>query len=112
MIEETILNYLNGAGITAKAEVPEGGVTPPCCIVERTGGRVEEHLRRATVAVQSYGDSLYDAAYLNGTVVAAMLGITALPQVSSCTLNSDYNFTDTTKRLHRYQAVFDLVYYE
>ena len=33
------------------------------------------------------------------------------PEVASCRLNSDYNFTDTTKKQYRYQAVFDIVYY-
>ena len=41
-----------------------------------------------------------------------MEGIIAQPEVAACRLNADYNYTDTTKRLYRYQAVFDLVYYE
>ena len=28
------------------------------------------------------------------------------------TLNSDYNFTDVTTKKYRYQAVYDLKYYE
>ena len=34
-----------------------------------------------------------------------------LDEVSACRLNSDYNFTDTTTKHYRYQAVFDLVFY-
>ena len=111
MIEEIILSYLATQNITAYAEVPEGGLTPPCCVIERTGGGLTDHIRRATVAIQSYGATLYGAASLDEAVVLAMEGITALPEVASCTLNADYNFTDTTKKLYRYQAVFNVVYY-
>ena len=54
---------------------------------------------------------MYNAASLNETVIAEMDGLPALPEVASCRLNSDYNFTDTTKKQYRYQAVFDVVYY-
>ena len=36
---------------------------------------------------------------------------TILPTISSAKLNTDYNFTDTTTREYRYQAVYDLTYY-
>lgn len=111
MIEETILSYLAAQNISAVMEIPEGGIAPPCCVVERTGGGVEEHIRRATIAIQSYGSTLYNAAKLDETVVLAMEGIAALPGIASCTLNADYNFTDSTKKLYRYQAIFNVVYY-
>jgi len=112
MIEEIIRNYLTGAGVTAYMEIPEGGGTPPFVIIERTGGGEENHIRSATIAIQSYADTLYGAAQLNEQVKALMDDITLLPQISACDLNSDYNFTDTTKKQYRYQAVYDLVYYD
>ena len=112
MIETVILNYLTGQGVTACMEIPEGGAAPPFCVIEKTGGGEEEHIRRATVAIRSHGASLYLAAELNQQVIELMDGIAALPEVSACRLNSDYNFTDTTKREYRYQAVFDIVYYD
>jgi len=112
MIETIILEQLQGAGITAVMEIPEGGGTPPFAVVERTGGGAENLLRHATVAIQSYGASLYLAASLNEAVLAAMEGLAARPEIAACELNSDYNFTDTTKKQYRYQAVFDIVYYD
>lgn len=112
MIEEIIRNYLTGAGVTAYMEIPEGGGTPPFVIIEKTGGGEENHIRSATIAIQSYADTLYGAAQLNEQVKALMDDITLLPQISACELNSDYNFTDTTKKEYRYQAVYDLVYFE
>lgn len=112
MIETLILEQLRSAGITAYMEIPEGGCAPPFVIVERTGGGRENWLRHATVAIQSYGETLYQAAALNEAVLAAMADIAARPEISACELNSDYNFTDTEKRQYRYQAVFDLEYYD
>ena len=113
MIEKIILDYLTGASVTAYMEVPAGGGTPPFCIIEKTGGSEENRLRHATVAIQSYGASLYGAASLNEQIVALMGDpFLALPEIASCDLNSDYNYTDTTKKLYRYQAVFDIVYYD
>ena len=32
--------------------------------------------------------------------------------ISKCTLNSDYNYTDTARKKYRYQAVYDIVYFK
>ena len=115
MIEKTILDYLNGlTGAPAKAvmEIPEGGVTPPMWVIERTGGgTLEGHIGTAMLAIQSYGATLYDAAALNDTLKAAMAEVIELGEIARCELNSDYNYTDTTKKLYRYQAVFDIIHY-
>lgn len=112
MIEKIILDYLTGAGVTAYMEIPEGGGVMPFVVIEKTGGSLDQHIRRATVAIQSYGASLYQAANLNTQIIALMEDIVLLPEISACELNSDYNFTDTTKKEYRYQAVYDLVYFE
>ena len=111
MIEKTILDWLTDAGLTAYMEIPEGGGTPPFVVVERTGGGDENRIRSAMIAIQSYGATLYGAAELNERVLEIMDGIAELPEIAACDLNSDYNFTDTAKKIYRYQAVFDVVYY-
>lgn len=112
MIEIIVRDHLAAAGITAVTEIPEGGVAKPYALVEKTGGGRENHIRSATVAVQSYGETLFAAAVLNERVLAAMDELCVLPEVSSCELNSDYNYTDPEKKEYRYQAVFDIVYYD
>ena len=111
MIEKTIYDHLKASGLAVYMEIPQGGGTPPFVVVERTGGGEENHIKRCTVAIQSYGATLYKAAELNETVKQAMEGLIQKMSVASCRLNSDYNFTDTTKKLYRYQAVFDIVHY-
>lgn len=113
MIEEIILHALErGTGVPVYMEMP---VDPPdaFCIIERTGGgqRGPEQ-RAALVAVQSYGQTLLEAAELNETVLDIMRELQYEElSVINCELNSAYNFTDENTKRYRYQAVFDLVYF-
>lgn len=112
MIEATVISYLGTkTGLSVYAERPK---TPGSefIIIERTGAGEENRIKRATIAVQSYADSLYRAAEINQLVETAMDGIIELTDISKCTLNSSYNYTDTESRKYRYQAVFNLYYME
>ena len=40
-----------------------------------------------------------------------MGGIITEPEISRCALNTSYNYTDTSRKIFRYQAVFELVHY-
>lgn len=110
MIEKTVLDYIN-----EKANNPcyteRNGQKGKFYVIEKVGGGETDHIKNSRIAVQSYADSMYDAASMNETVKGIMLGITELNSVSKCKLNSDYNFTDTSTKKYRYQAVFDLVHY-
>lgn len=118
MIEETIRTYLNEA-LNAPAELvkpTDQGITE-FVLIEKTGSSRENYINRATIVIQSYSDTLYGAMSLNEAVKDAMLGdgvttfgIAYSCDVAKCSLNSDYNYTDTTTKQYRYQAVFDLVY--
>ena len=113
MIEKIILDYLSvRLPCPVCMEIPEGGATPPFVVIEKTGGGVIDNcVWTATLALQSYGSTLYDAAQLNETVKGVMAAAVALPEIARARLNSDYNYTDTTKREYRYQAVFDIIHY-
>ena len=110
MIELTVCNYLNEKldcpVLPEKLDRPFGRMV----FVERTGGR-GRFLRETTLAVQSYGTSLYEAAALNEEVIEQMMGLVEVSEVTKVTLNSNYNYTDTTTKEYRYQAVFDVVHY-
>jgi hypothetical protein len=55
---------------------------------------------------------MYEAATMNEEIKAAMLNsLITLGSVAKVDLNSDYNYTDTTTKTYRYQAVFDIVHY-
>ena len=110
MIEKIILDYLNEKlDVDVYLERPEKAPTR-YVLLEKTGGSRENYINSATVAIQSYAESMYEAASLNETVKKAMDEIIMLPSVLSSKLNSDYNFTDTARKEYRYQAVYDLVF--
>lgn len=113
MIEKIIIDYLNeNLTVLAYAEVPEPDVGQ-FVVIEKTGSGRVNRLDSATIAVQSYADSMLGAAELNQIVKGYML---TLPEesdvVTSVRLDTDYNFTDTDSRKYRYQGVFVVTYYE
>lgn len=54
---------------------------------------------------------MYDAAKLNEELKEVVENMIELDEISNVQLNSDYNFTDTTTKEYRYQAVFDINHY-
>lgn len=110
MIEMTICNYLSTKldcqVLPEKPKRPFGRMV----FVERTGGN-GRFIRNTTIAIQSYGTSMYEAAELNEEVIRAMESIWELNEVVKVDLNQNYNFTDTTTKEYRYQAVFDVKHY-
>lgn len=112
MIVETVINYLKSNAVNSYGEKP---IPPPVeyVIVEKTGSNDESILKRATIAIQSYADSLYNAARLNSHIKILMDDMpNRIDSVSKVSANSDYNFTDTTKKQYRYQAIFDITYFD
>lgn len=80
-------------------------------IFEKTSGGFFNGIHSASVAVQSYAESMYEAANLNEVVKEAMFAMVQLPEIGSVKLNSDYNFTNAETKKYRYQAVFEMKYY-
>lgn len=113
MIEQIIYEYLNSTlNVPAYLEMPAGNNVPDeFVLIERTGGGVENHLKNAIFAIQSHAKSLHAAAALNESVKDAMENIVILSDISSCGLNSDYNYTDGGTKNYRYQAVFNIFHY-
>ena len=81
-------------------------------LIEKAGSSESNHVPTATLAFQSYGASLYDAALRNIQVKTIVSNADELDQISAVKLNSDYNFTDTTTKKYRYQALFVVTYLE
>lgn len=113
MIETALISYLNGKlDVEAYAEYPEND-SGQFVLIEKTGGGNANRLQRATIALQSHADDLLDAMKLNEKVKEAMDELAwELDSVSRSKYNTDYNFTDTSTRKYRYQAVYDITYYK
>lgn len=112
MIEKTILDYLD-EHLTVPVYMEEPIDKPASYVlIERTGSSESDLIESTTLALQSYGASLYDAAVLNMAVKARIKQAVELPTVSAVYINSDYNFTDTETKRYRYQCVAVVTHFE
>nr|DAS75219.1 MAG TPA: tail completion protein [Caudoviricetes sp.]DAU88229.1 MAG TPA: tail completion protein [Caudoviricetes sp.] len=110
MIEITILNYLKNkmsvpVFLEHQKDEPEKFV-----IFEKTSSSNPNQTNSATFAFQSYANSMYEAAKINEELKKEIKNIVELNEIAFVKLNSDYNFTDTTTKKYRYQAIFDIKY--
>lgn len=112
MIEKILLEHLNNElAIPCYMEKPEP-IPDEFIRIEKIGSTNNNFIETATFAVQSYGTSLLATAKLNLNVKKALKNIVTKNQISAVKILSDYNFTDTTKKLYRYQVVVNITYYE
>jgi len=112
MIEKTILDYL-GEHLSVPVYMEEPINKPASYVlIERTGSSESDLIESTTLALQSYGASLYDAAVLNMAVKARIKQAVELPSVSAVYINSDYDFTDTETKRYRYQCVAVVTHFE
>lgn len=110
MIEKIVLDYLTTAlNVPVYMEVPENA-SSEFVVLELVGNQESNRVCSASIAAQSYGASLYDAATLNNDVVIAMDLFNANTNIGGCKMASSYNFTDTASKRYRYQSVFDIFY--
>ncbi|HEM3683786.1 TPA: hypothetical protein ACGO62_000516 [Streptococcus suis] len=111
MIEVITLNFLT-EHLSVPVYTEHQEEMPECFVIfEKTSGGKKNHLNQATLAIQSYGQSLEEAAFLNEEVKTVVEKMIELPSISKVELNSDYNFTDTETKRYRYQAVVDFIYF-
>lgn len=109
MIEKTILDYLN-ANLDVNAYMEKPDEETRYVLIEKTGSDLYNHIHKATFAIQSYAESLYESALLNEAVKEVLDGIIELNEIYKSQLDTDYNFTDITTKVYRYQAVYDFYY--
>jgi len=111
MIEIIIKQFLDGhLSVPSFLQVP---ATKPTryVVFEKTSSSKTNHLPVATIAFKSYAESMYEAAKLNEELKEVVENLIELDNIRGIKLNSDYNFTDTTTKQNRYQAVFDIKHY-
>lgn len=110
MIAKTLLDYLDShLDVPVRMEAPEQ--TAGYVLIDQTGSSRTNHIITTTFAIQSYGASLYDAMVLNESVKEAMVGFAELDEITRVELDTDYNFTNTTTKQYRWQAVYSITHY-
>ena len=110
MILKTLRDYLDNAlNVPVVVEAPTR--TSNYVLIEQTGSSRTNHIITTTFAIQSYGNSLYEAMSLNDAVEDAMVGFAELGNITRVELQTDYNFTNTTTKQYRWQAVYSITHY-
>ena len=110
MIAKDLLDYLGEAlSVGVYMESPEELTN--YVLLDQTGSSRNDHIATTTIAVQSYAPSLYEAMVLNESVKSAMEGFAQLANVTRVELDTDYNFTNTTTKQYRWQAVYNITHY-
>lgn len=111
MIEKILYDYLSTIKkLSIYLEQPKNKPSA-FYLLEKTAGGQTDKINHATIVIQSYADTLYDAALMNEAIKTAMLDAIELDAISRVEINSDYNYTDPTTKQYRYQAVFVVTYY-
>lgn len=110
MIAKILLDYLN-EHLSVPAYMEAHSELTDYVLIDQTGSSRENQITTTTLAIQSYGGTLYNAMLLNESVKQAMDGFLQLPQVARVELQTDYNFTNTTTKQYRWQAVFLITHY-
>jgi hypothetical protein len=112
MIEKIAYDYLSdNLNVPVFMEVPEHARCE-FVVMEKVAGSITDHIRFATIAIQSYSSvSLYGAAQLNEDVHEVMDAMADhVDDVSECQMTADTNFTDTSTKRYRYQCLYNIYY--
>lgn len=111
MIETIVKEYLDEKlKIKVYFERQKNNKDKEFLVIEKTSGSFINQINAATIAIQSYANSMYQASLLNDKVKKFMLAMPKYKDIGKVSLNSDYNFTDTSTKEYRYQAVFNITY--
>lgn len=114
LIEAVIISHL-ASKLNSSDVYAERPKTPPekYWLIEKTGADEENHIVKATIAVQSISSSsLLEAAQMSKLAEDAMRSLIEVDNVGRSKLNTAYNYTDPETKEYRYQAVFDINYME
>jgi hypothetical protein len=113
MIEKIAYDYLSeNLDTPVYMEVPEHDAPCEFVVMEKVAGSITDHIRFATIAIQSYSSiSLFGAAQLNEDVHEVMDAMADhVDDVSECQMTADTNFTDTSTKRYRYQCLYNIYY--
>ena len=114
LIEAVIISHL-ASKLNSSDVYAERPKNPPAkyWLIEKTSADEENHIVKATIAVQSISSSsLLEAAQMSKLAEDAMRSLIEVDNVGRSKLNTAYNFTDPETKEYRYQAVFDIYYME
>lgn len=110
IIEAVVIEFLKD-----KLDVPVVAETPDAepesyVRIEKVGRQKRNFLITDSIAFQSYGTTMYNAAMLDEKVQSTIPELAESTEISGVHLASNYNATDTSKKNYRYQCIFDITH--
>lgn len=109
MIEKTVIDYLKKQGWNVYAEKPDV-VSGEYALVAKVGGSQTNHIRRATIDIQVYSDSTYNASLLNEQMIEVMNEFDDT-SISECNLIAEMIHNDLDNGVYSYQTTWEIYYY-
>lgn len=110
MIEAILVDYLGTElNVPVFVMLPETIPQGNFIVLGRIGNSKTNYITSYTIAVQSYGATALSAATLNESVIEAMENLLEDDRFSRIHLNNGNMFTDTVRKLNRYQSTFEIV---
>jgi len=111
MIEKIILDYLTAQlTVPVYMEIPSNRPNK-FIVLRKLGGGLTNGVKAATIAVETYANSLYDSALLNEIVKEKLLDAISLDTVTSSNLGGESSNIDTATKSYRYESIFNFYYY-
>lgn len=113
MIETYLKEYFEDKlDVPVCLEKPDGLIRP-FVVIDVTGIRkLGAGVYSATVALQSYSHSKYEAEQLNKTVMRAADELVERMEIGSASFDTSTPFNDLSRKMYRYQAVYIIVFYD
>lgn len=111
MIEEIVKQFLDGHLSVPSFTDRQSKMPKRYVMIDKTGSSKSNHLPSSTLSFQSYAESKYEAAKINQELKEVVENMIELDVIRGVHLNSDYDYTDTTTKEYRYQAVYDINHY-
>lgn len=112
-IEIFLLNYFNDKLDTPVYLEKPNGLAQPFVVIDVTGvRRTSLGVYFCTVALQSYSHSKYEAEELNRAVMEAAEHLRDCMEIGGASLDTYTPFNDITRKIYRYQAVYNIVFYD
>ena len=89
------------------------GLMQPFVVIDVTGVReIYKGVYYCTAALQSYSHSKYEAEELNRAVMDAAEHLRDMMEVGGASLDTYTPFNDIVRKIYRYQAVYNIVFYD
>lgn len=113
MIEEIILKYIKSklnipAFLVAPSDKPSKYIT-----IRKSASSGDRFIENAMIIFYCISqESLFEASQINSELKKALYDMPyEVNNVSGVYINSDGNFTDTTTKEYRYQAIYEVIYH-